>query len=1068
MKRIYYYYFVASASLWAQSPTINPFPSREFGQPQLVQTLTSVAPNLVEGRELNGPGAIAFDNSVSPPIMYVADTYNNRVLAFQNPDSLGVCTTSGASTCGFASKLVIGQRDLFSTLPQGPGGGLSAGLTYPSALAVDSSGNLYVADSGNNRILRFPAPFKQTSVLLAVDLVIGQQGPTTGNQPNQGFPAPTNQTLALAISSSLDGRVVTPAGLAFDPSGNLWVSDPGNNRVLRFPNTNGIQTTADRVLGQFDFVTGTLQQPPAGYTLGSQQFPGSLAQPSGLAIDKSGNLYVADAYSRVLYFVNPSSGNGVGASRILGINQQPTQTVPTTPVYPDQYTLGAVNQNSQLVPPLGVFTNGTNVFVCDSPQNRIAIYDLPANWPPATTALPSPPILSVIGQNNLTSGKVNKAQPLADATTLSLPLAGAFLGSELWVVDSNNNRVLAYPPQTGLTYTAATRLVGQLDFIYSAPNLIEGREVFFANSGNGSADVAIDNTTSTPHLYIADSLNNRVLGFKDARTVQATSKADIVIGQPDLFHSGVNYPNGCTVGSGATISCLGQNPGNMGLNEPSGVLVAANGDLYVADTGNGRVLRFPSPFAPGATLQANLVLGQIGFGPPTQNPSQQNMGFPLGLAFSPDATTLYVSDNAYNRVLAFTHATGSDFVNGQLANIVLGQSNFTSTTPAAATSTTPASLSGMNAPAHIAVDTSDRLYVADSGNNRVLIFTNTKLSNNGAAAIFQIPNLNAPQGIAVSPVTGDVWVANTNSGQIIDYPKYETISTNGISITAQLSFSTAVLAVALDGGGNPIAAEAANRVSFFFPLIVHRNIANQNANGIAPGMLTYIGRADGNKFGFANAQAQTLPWPMQMSDVQITVDGTPAPIYAVLDPYIYFEAPMKQAQNSTVDVLVTQVSTGQVLADAAITAVSQNPGFLTANAQGTGQVAAINLADGTVNSQGNPAARGSFISFYLTGQGFVNGAGPDGAAPPNPPVSTALPTVITSYGTLDSTACAAAPGKQCVTFSGLGGGYPGLWQLNLFIPAGQAPGISPIVVTLNDVSSANGPSGHLTTTFYVK
>ena len=1072
MKRIHYYALIASASLWAQSPTINPFPSREFGQPQLLQTLTSVAPNLVEGRELNAPGAIAFDTSVSPPILYVADTYNNRILAFPNPDSYGVCTTSGARSCGLASgQVVVGQRDLFSTLPQGPGGGLSAGLYFPTAVAVDSNGNLYVSDSGNNRVLRFPAPFKQTSILLTPDLVIGQQGPATGNQPNQGLATPSAQSLNFSVQS-LDGRV-TPAGLALDSSGNLWVADPGNNRVLRFPNNNGVQTTADRVLGQFGFNTNSVQQPPPGFTGNTQQYGASLVAPSSLVFDKTGNLYVADAAARVLYYTTPSGGNGLGAARVLGINQQQSQANPTALPYPNQYTLGAINANNQFLPPLGVFTNGTNLFVCDSAQNRIVVYDVPANWPASTATLPSPPMLAVIGQTSMTTGKVNKAQALPDASTLDLPVAGAFLGGELWVVDANNNRVMAYPPQTGFNFTTATRLIGQLDFPYSAPNLIEGREVYFANGQTGSADIAVDGNSTTPHLYVADSLNNRILGFRDARTVGQGSTADIVIGQPDLFHSGVNYPSGCTGSVGAS-PCLGANPGNIGLNQPSGVFVASNGDLYVADTGNGRVLRYPSPFAAGANypLQANLVLGQVGFGPPTQNPSQQNMGFPFGIAIAEDSTStgLYVSDNLYNRVLVFTHPAGGDFTNGQLAKAVLGQSNFNSKTAATATSTAPASISGMNGPTHVAVDTSDRLYVADTNNGRVMIFIDTKNATNGAPSVFQITNLNAPQGVAVSPTTGELWVANTNAGQINRYPEFNTLEANGPTITAQLGFATAVLGVTLDSFGNPIAAEQANRVSFFFPLIAHRNIANENQSGIAPGMLTYIGRADGGKFGLANGQAQTLPWPQQMSDVQVTVDGTPAPIYTVQDPYIYFEAPMKQAANSTVDVLVTRVSTGQVLADAAIPAVSQNPGFLTTNAQGTGQVYAVNLADGTANSQSNPALRGTSLLFCLTGQGLVNGAGPDGAAPPVSPLAfTANPTVVTSYGLLDSTACSAAPGKNCVQFSGLGCGYPGLWQINLFIPSGQAPGQSAIAVSLNGVPSTTGPGGqHITTTFWVK
>ena len=111
----------------------NSVPSRIVGQAVLQQTTqpTATAINLVEGRELNSPQAVAVDTSVSPPILYVADTVNNRVLAWKD--------ATGFKNGAFAD-LVIGQPDMYSTGPQGPGFAIEAGFVSPVAVAVDSSG----------------------------------------------------------------------------------------------------------------------------------------------------------------------------------------------------------------------------------------------------------------------------------------------------------------------------------------------------------------------------------------------------------------------------------------------------------------------------------------------------------------------------------------------------------------------------------------------------------------------------------------------------------------------------------------------------------------------------------------------------------------------------------------------------------------------------------------------------------------------------------------------------------------------------------------------------------------
>ena len=180
-----------------------------------------------------------------------------------------------------------------------------------------------------------------------------------------------------------------------------------------------------------------------------------------------------------------------------------------------------------------------------------------------------------------------------------------------------------------------------------------------------------------------------------------------MIGQPDFFRALVNYPSG-DPGS----------PNNTGLQSPAGLAVDSQGNLLVADSGNGRVLRFPSPFSqPAGALQtANLVLGQFDFNSEIFDASQQTMRSPLGVALFTDGS-LAVSDNALNRVLIFSRPKNGDFSNAQSASLVYGQPDFNTTVPGV-----PTDSGGLANPGHVAVDQDNRVYVCDAGSGRVMIF----------------------------------------------------------------------------------------------------------------------------------------------------------------------------------------------------------------------------------------------------------------------------------------------------------------------------------------------------------
>ncbi|MBZ5676497.1 MAG: hypothetical protein LAP61_19850 [Acidobacteriia bacterium] len=1014
MKLLWCFAVLASVPVWAQvSPTINELPSREFGQAQLLNPPTSGAPNLIEGRELNTPLGVAFAPSGGP--MYVADTSNHRVLAWRTPASL---------TKGNQADLVIGQRDFVSNPPQGPGRDLTSGLTLPAGVAVDAAGNLYVLDGGNNRIVRYPNPFSQTTSPLSIDLVIGQKTQSSGNIANENNPKPTNHSLSFAPNGTF-----LRAGIALDQLGNLWVADSGNNRVLRFPASQlaagTIEPAADRVLGQNgSFVTN--DAPVCGNTC--QTNLAVLLQPQNLAFDGTGALYVADGFARVLYY--PNAAVQTAASQVLGIS--PTPALGQSVSFPNDYSLG----NSILNASLAVFANGNSIFVADAPANRIVRYTTPASFVRSDT-IPSPKIESVIGQPDLFSGKANHALTEPAATSLSAALGGAFdsLGN-LWVSDTGNNRVLSYPASGTSSFTAATVVVGQTNFPFNAPNLIEGREVWFLANGSAGGGIVVDKTSNPTHLYIADTFNNRILGFRDARAVGVdarsilTQKPDLVIGQPagDFFRSMANYPNGDP-----------DLPTGTGLYRPIGLAVDESGNLFVADSGNGRVLRFPAPFsvAAGNLQAADLVLGQSGFTQKDQSASPQTLGTPYGLALYPDGQ-LAVSDPVLNRVMVFK----KPFVNGEAAFTVVGQQSF-------ASSSASSSLAGLNSPRHIATDTSGRLYVADSSNNRVVVFRDTSnIAQTGPAASFNFPNFGSPQGITVSTISGEMWVTSGNA--IYHLPEVNAF--NNTSKILQQIASNGPLAIALDSSENPIVAEAINRVTFYFAKLIVRNAFSfTSSRPMTPGMWAQAAPL-GKTFSASDEVHETPPYPLTAAGLQMLVNGVTSGIYSVeQNAYINFVIPWEAPTSGVAEFLLFNPTTKEIVAAGSVLMTLADPAFRTTNFQGWGQVMAINLkTDGTTNGLNgpqNPVARGEMLQLALTGQGPVA----------NPPADGFPPSALTPTNPLDLHVFIDGIdiGSANVVSSDLDPTYPGSWTVNIRIPdnPGPQPGSRSILVTMRDVPS---------------
>lgn len=266
----------------------------------------------VSADSLRFPQGVAYfaGAGAEPAGLFVADTQNHRVLFF---DGDAITATR-----------VIGQTDFSGTSPDVA----VDRLNQPTGLAVSATGELYVADRGNHRVVRFPPGSS------SADRVWGQLSFTT-NVANYGGVGPT----------TLNG----PAGVALDGSGSLFVADTVNRRVLRFPVSSA---TADAVWGQANFTSSA-----SGVSANRFSYPqGVLSVP--------GEIWVSDSLNhRVLRFSTATSGSS--ATQVLGqLGAFDTGTS----------NKGGLSARSLRTPVgLGVSSDGT-LFIADSSNHRSLSY----------------------------------------------------------------------------------------------------------------------------------------------------------------------------------------------------------------------------------------------------------------------------------------------------------------------------------------------------------------------------------------------------------------------------------------------------------------------------------------------------------------------------------------------------------------------------------------------------------------------------------------------------------------------------------------------------------------------
>ncbi|KPA10281.1 hypothetical protein MHK_009516, partial [Candidatus Magnetomorum sp. HK-1] len=359
-----------------------------------------------------------------------------------------------------AADVVLGQTIFTSNTS----GATANTLQNPVALAIDpTTGKVFISDRENNRVLRFSSVSAGISGSSA-EAVFGQAD-FTSVQVNRGG------SVAVNTMNNTNGLMV-------DTFGRLWVSDRGNNRILRFDNASSRSsgTDADAVLGQPDFTTNT-----AGTT------QNKMNEPHSVWLDPEGRLWVADfSNHRVLRFDDAASkANGANADAVLG---QSDFTSATPGLSQSSFNLA-----------VGVFVNNSDcLFVADLGNNRVLRFDnasLKSNGANAD---------SVLGQTDFVSNT-----SLSSETNIESSIHGLMDNTgRLYLSDFTGNRVLVYNDVLNKTNGApADHILGQPDFTSNTANNggISGRTLYSPHW------LYFDNTNH--HLWIGEYSNNRVLRF---------------------------------------------------------------------------------------------------------------------------------------------------------------------------------------------------------------------------------------------------------------------------------------------------------------------------------------------------------------------------------------------------------------------------------------------------------------------------------------------------------------------------------------------------------------------------
>jgi uncharacterized protein (TIGR03437 family) len=603
-----------------------------------------------------------------------------------------------------------------------------AQLNAPQGLALDKAGNLYIADSKNNRVRIVSA-----AGIINTFAGTGQVSPGGANTYNDG---------GLATGALLH----LPAGVAVDTGGNVYIADTGDN-LIRKVTTDGL----------INSIAGDSY--PSYLGDGSLAVTSELHTPEDVAVDSSGNVYISDSANAVIREITASTGIiDFIAGNVTAATAGASTGTPNIGYSGD----GAAANLAGLVTPFGLTVDSSGqVYFAENGDSRIRKIDTKGN-------------ISTIAGNG-TAGFTGDGSTGTTAE-ISFPTGVAVDSSgNVYIADLVNLRIRKL--SSGGTIST---VAGNGKFSYSG----DSGQATSAQLNTPQA-TAVD---SSGNLYIADTANHVVRKVTAAGVIStiagngtAGSGGDGGAATSAQLHS----PQGIAVDgsgnvyiadtqnarvrkiTGGTINTVaGSGTAGFGgdggaatsaqLNIPTGLAVDGAGNLYISDFSNNRV-RKVTPGGVITTLAGNGLAGYLGDGGPATG---AQVTTPVGLATDASGN-VYIADTGNNAVRV---VNSSGIISTVAGNGLAGYSGDDG----------EAVLAMVGSPTGVAVDASGNLYISD-GSLRVRKvyssgFINTiagdgarGYTGDGGVALFA--TMNGPAGIALAS-NGNLYIADSGNSAV--------------------------------------------------------------------------------------------------------------------------------------------------------------------------------------------------------------------------------------------------------------------------------------------------------------